>query len=159
MSNSTENHSNRFQSVNKEPQEISKEVQMVKRHKCLSTKWNGMGSKFVAGLVKETIILYVFSLNITDRSLRKADFILSEKIPHDISNFYIAGLYSHRSLRTDSSLNLHTCILHLFKNIILATGKGQETVKCWKKGIPFLCKILIICLLALYLPSYMVLYM
>lgn len=47
-----------------------------------------MGSKFVAGLVKETIILYVFSLNITDRSLRKADFILSEKIPHDISNFY-----------------------------------------------------------------------
>ena len=61
---------------------------MVKRHKCLSTKRNGMGSKLVAGLVKETIILYVFSLNITDRSLRKADFILSEKIPHDISNFY-----------------------------------------------------------------------
>ena len=159
MSNSTENHSNRFQSGNKGPQEISKEVQMVKRRKCLSTRWNGMGSKFVAGLVRETIILYVFSLNITDRSLCKADFILSEKIPHDISNFYIAGLYSHRSLRTDSSLNLHTCILHLFKNIILATGKGQETVKCWKKGIPFLCKILIICLLALYLPSYMVLYM
>ena len=47
-----------------------------------------MGSKFVAGLVRETIILYVFSLNITDRSLCKADFILSEKIPHDISNFY-----------------------------------------------------------------------
>ena len=68
-----------------------------------------MGSKFVAGLVRETIILYMFSLNITDR----ADFILSKKIPHDISicfSFYIAGLYSHRSLRTDSSLNLYTCI-------------------------------------------------
>ena len=72
-----------------------------------------MGSKFVAGLVRETIILYMFSLNITDRFLCKADFILSKKIPHDISiffSFYIAGLYSHRSLRTDSSLNLYTCI-------------------------------------------------
>ena len=87
--------------------------QMIKRHKCLSTKWNRMGSKFVAGLVRETIILYMFSLNITDRFLCKADFILSKKIPHDISiffSFYIAGLYSHSSLRTDSSLNLYTCI-------------------------------------------------
>ena len=60
-----------------------------------------MGSKFVAGLVRETIILYMFSLNITDRFLCKADFILSKKIPHDISNFfsfYIAGLYRHKAL-------------------------------------------------------------
>ena len=64
-----------------------------------------MGSKFVAGLVRETIILCMFSLNITDPFLCKADFILSKKISHDISNFYIAGLYSHRHLRTDSSLN------------------------------------------------------
>ena len=47
-----------------------------------------MGSKFVAGLVRETIILYMFSLNITDRFLCKADFILSKKIPHDISNYF-----------------------------------------------------------------------
>ena len=100
----------KFQSANKKPPEISKEVQMIKRHKCLSTKWNQMGSKFVAGLVRETIILYMLSLNITDHFLCKAEFILSKKIPHDISNFYIAGLYSHRSLRTDSFLNLYTCI-------------------------------------------------
>ena len=104
ISNSTANHS-KFQSANKKPPEISKEVQMIERHKCLSTKWNQMGSKFVAGLVRETIILYMLSLNITDRFLCKADFILSKKIPHDISNFYIAGLYSHRTMRTDSSLN------------------------------------------------------
>ena len=64
------------------------QFQMIKRHKCLSTKWNRMGSKFVAGLVRETIILYMFSINITDRFLCKADFILSKKIPHDISIFF-----------------------------------------------------------------------
>ena len=30
--------------------------------------------------------------NIDDRFLYKADFILSKKIPHDTSHFYIAGL-------------------------------------------------------------------
>ena len=128
-SNSTANHS-KFQSGNKTPQEISKEVQMIKRHTCLSTKWNRMGTKFVAGLVRETIILYMFSLNITDHFLYKADFILSKKIPHDISNFYIAGLYSHRSLRTDSSLNIYTCITPF-----------QEHNPCNKKG-PRNCQML-----------------
>ena len=87
--------------------------QMIKRHKCLSTKWNRMGSKFVAGLVRETIILYMFSLNITDRFLRKADFILSKKIPHDISIFFFI-LY-RRFVQPQESENwlfseLYTCI-------------------------------------------------
>ena len=63
-----------------------------------------MGSKFVPGLVRETIILYMFSLNITDRFLCKADFILSKKIPHDISNFFFI-LY-RRFVQPQESENL-----------------------------------------------------
>ena len=63
---------------------------MIKLHKYLSTKWNRTDSNFEAGLVREMIIL-IFPLNITERFLCKADFILSKKIPHDTSNIYIPG--------------------------------------------------------------------
>ena len=63
---------------------------MIKLHKYLSTKWNRTDSNFEAGLVREIIIL-IFPLNITERFLCKADFILSKKIPHDTSNIYLPG--------------------------------------------------------------------
>ena len=61
ISNSSMNHS-KFQSGSKKPREISKEVQMIKLHKYLSKKWNWINSNFVAGLVRESIIL-IFPLN------------------------------------------------------------------------------------------------
>ena len=63
---------------NEKPREISKEIKMIKPHKDLFTKWNRTDSNFVAGPVRETIIVwaYDFPLNITDRFLCKADFIL-----------------------------------------------------------------------------------
>ena len=63
---------------------------MIKLHKYLSTKWNRTDSNFEAGLAREMIIL-IFLLNITERFLCKADFILSKKIFHDSIKIYIPG--------------------------------------------------------------------
>lgn len=63
ISDSSTNHS-KFQSGNKKPWEISKEVQIIKLPKYLSTKWNWINSNFVPGLVREMIIL-IFPLNMT----------------------------------------------------------------------------------------------
>ena len=63
ISDSSTNHS-KFQSGSKKPWEISKEVQMIKLHKYSSTKWNWINSNFVAGVVREMIIL-IFPLNMT----------------------------------------------------------------------------------------------
>ena len=63
---------------------------MIKLHKYLSTKWNRTDSNFVAGLLREMIIL-IFPLNITERFLCKADFILSKKISYDSIKIYIPG--------------------------------------------------------------------
>ena len=52
-------------------------------------KWNRTNSNFLAGLVRETIILFILPLNITYRVLCKANFILSKTI-HDALNLYIA---------------------------------------------------------------------
>ena len=63
---------------------------MIKLHKYLTTKWNRIDSNFEAGLVREMMTL-IFPLNITERFLCKADFILSKKIFHDSIKIYIPG--------------------------------------------------------------------
>ena len=78
---------------------------MIKLCKYLSTMWNRTHSRFVAGLI-----------NISDCFLCKADFILSR-------NFTL--LHSRFVKPPD-------WIWELFKNIILTTGRDQETIK-WEK--------------------------
>ena len=46
---------------------------MIKLDKYLSTKQNWTNRDFVGGLVRETIILYISPLSITDRFICKAD--------------------------------------------------------------------------------------
>ena len=83
---------------------------MIKLCKYLSTMWNRTDSRFVAGLN-----------NIPDRFLCKADFILSR----------------HFTLLHGRFVKAPDWLWELFKKIILATGRGQETVKWEKKGILF----------------------
>ena len=78
---------------------------MIKLCKHLSTMWNWTDSRFVAGLN-----------NILDRFLCKADFILSR----------------HFTLLHSRFVKPPDWIWELFKKIILATGRDQETVK-WEK--------------------------
>ena len=78
---------------------------MIKLCKYLSTMWNRTDSRFVAGLN-----------NIPDRFLCKADFILSR----------------HFTLLHSRFVKPPDWIWELFKKIILATGRDQETVK-WEK--------------------------
>ena len=93
----------------------------------LSTMWNRTDSRFVAGLNRGLN-------NILDRFLCKADFILSR----------------HFTLLHNRFVKPPDWIWELFRKIILATGRVQETVKWEKKGILSLSKIRMICSLALY---------
>ena len=85
---------------------------MIKLCKYLSTMWNRTDSRFVAGLN-----------NIPDRFLCKADFILSRHFTILHSRFVKPPYW----------------IWELFKKIILATGRDQETVK-WEKKRNFIPK-------------------
>ena len=79
---------------------------MIKLCKCLSTMWNRTDSRFVAELN-----------NNPDRFPCKADFILSR----------------HFTLLHSRFVKPPDWIWELFKKIILATGRDQETVKWGKK--------------------------
>ena len=85
---------------------------MIKLCKYLSTMWNRTDSRFVDGLN-----------NIADRFLWKADLIL----------------WRHFTLLHSRFVKPSHWIWELFKKIILATGRDQETVK-WEKKKNFIPK-------------------
>ena len=68
---------------------------MIKPHKDLVTKRDQTDSNFVAGPVRETIIACL-SLCFPPKyyqlfPLQSRFYSLNKKIPHDTSNFYMAG--------------------------------------------------------------------